>query len=81
VGVAWATLLPTPWQPVSNSAAAKEKLITAPILIRLVQVFIFVVPVRMVVLVVMYRSKLLLEQKPRIFFLNPAGLRQLGGLH
>ena len=54
VGVAWATLLPTPWQPVSKSATAKEKLITAPILIRLMRVFIFVVPVRMVVLVVMY---------------------------
>jgi hypothetical protein len=46
VGVAWATLLPIPWHPVSKSAAAKHRLVTAPILIRLMRVFIFVVPVR-----------------------------------
>jgi hypothetical protein len=46
VGVAWATLLPIPWHPVSKSAAAKHRLITALIWIRLMRMFIFVVPIR-----------------------------------
>ena len=46
VGVAWATELPIPWHPVSKSAAAKHRLITALIFIRLMRVFIFVVPVQ-----------------------------------